>query len=187
MSYSNVSICNMALTMLSTSRITSLTQDDENARKCNAIYEMTRDFLLGEHNWNFTLKEAELALSETEPESEDWAYAFALPSDCLRIVRLDGDYDYKIFQQLVYTNTDEAVAQYIAKITDPSKFSIGFVNALATRLAALLAFGVTQNASLADLMSKMAERALKEAKWADAQEGAGNVAIDGSLITERQR
>lgn len=185
MSVSNISIANLALTFLSTARIASLTEDSENARKVNAIFEMTRDSMLGEHNWNFARGEASLALTTITPTTGDWTNVFQLPTDCLRVIRMEYDKEFRIYEDKLYTNVDECVIEYQKKITDPTIFSVMFVRAFALRIAADLAFGITQNASLAEGMEKKADRALKEAKWADAQEGKGTLVRSGSLLQSR--
>ena len=182
----DVGICNLALTMLSTSRIESLTEDSENARKCNAIYNLTRDGLLTQHYWNFSLKEASLASTGDTPTIEDWAYIFQLPTDCLQVVYNDGQYPYAIIGDKLYSNQSTCNIRYVSRVTTPQLFSYGFVNALAARLAADLAFGITQNASLTQAMEAKAQQALKEAKWSDSQEGVGNTPMQSSFITARQ-
>lgn len=185
MSVSNVSIANLALTFLSTARIASLTEDSENARKMNTIFAMTRDSMLGDHNWNFARGEATLALTEITPATGDWINVFQLPNDCLRVLRTAGDYEFRIYEDKLYTNVSDCVIEYQKKITDPTIFTLMFVRAFAMRLAADLAFGITQNATLAEGMEKKAVQALKEAKWSDAQEGLGTRVRSGSLLESR--
>jgi len=111
---------------------------------------------------------------------------YQLPSDCLRVLRQDGDYDFKIFGNKVYSNESTCKIQYISKITDSAEFPIYFVNALAAQIAAVLAYGITQNATLSETMMKLAAVALKEAIYTDAQESVGIKPITGSFITARQ-
>jgi hypothetical protein len=91
-----------------------------------------------------------------------------------------------IYGQKLYSNTESLYGEYFAKITDPSKFSIGFSHALSYRIAALLCYGITQNATLAQLLAGQAIAAVNEAKWTDGQEGIGTFPLDGSFITARQ-
>jgi hypothetical protein len=60
MAITNVSICNMALISLGQTTITALTDENENARRCNAIYEQVRNDLMVKHPWNFCIKRADL-------------------------------------------------------------------------------------------------------------------------------
>ncbi len=183
---SNVSICNLGLTMLASSRINSMTEDSENARKCNAIFDFVRRELISRHNWNFALKESSLAQLSTTPTTEDWSYIYQLPVDCLRVAHHEGQYDYKIFEDTLYSNESSCKIQYMADITDAAKFTASFAKALGLRIGADLAYGITKNASLAERAEKKAMIALKEAIWSDAQEGQGITAIGSSLITARQ-
>ncbi|MCK9326765.1 MAG: hypothetical protein M0P69_14835, partial [Bacteroidales bacterium] len=82
----------------------SLTQDDENARKCNAVFSYIRDNLLSKRNWNFATKEASLALLDEDPILEDWAKIYQVPTDCLRVLRQEGDYPFKIVGNKLYSN-----------------------------------------------------------------------------------
>ena len=184
MAVSNISICNLALTMLSTQRISSLSENTENARKLSAIYDMTRDALLSLHNWNFARAEKALALVSGETDT-GWSFIYQLPVDCLRVISIVGDYKFRVFSNKLYTNADSPVIEYQRRITDPTLFSAGFVKALASRLAADLAFGITQNATLTQAMEEKAALDLREAKWNDAQEGEGTNIIDGSLLEYR--
>ena len=187
MSVSDVSIANRALTLLSAGRILSLSEDSENARKISAIYEDTRNALLEEHNWNFARTEVTLSLLSLFPVLETWANAFQLPSDCIRVIRMQQDIAFAIYSDRLYTNSDTASIEYIIRVTDPTKFSSGFVKALASKIASDLSFGITQNATLAANMYKIAERDLSEAKWSDAQAGLGIQQTAGTFITAREQ
>lgn len=182
MATSNTEIQNRALTLLSVDRIQVDNQTSDQARKMNAIFDSTRDALLSEHNWNFAMKERQLSLLSDEPILDAWDYEYQLPADCLRVVNIEGDYQFAIYSNRLYTNTDDARITYVSRETDPNKFSAGFIKALASRLAADLAFGFTQNATLAERAEAKAEKDLKEAKWSDAQEGKGIRVIRGSMV-----
>ncbi len=182
----DIGICNYGLTLLSTSTIESFTQNDENARKCNAVYTFIRDELLEDHDWGFAREEASLALLATSPTTEDWEYAHQLPVDCIAVRHMESDLLYKVVSDTVYTNHTSPKIIYTKQVTDPGKFSKLFATALGARIAATLAFGITQNAAAADRMMKVAVLKLSEAKWSDSQQGVGNTPIVGDLITERQ-
>lgn len=185
MAISNVAIANIALTMLSANRITSLTQDDESARRVNAIYEFERDALLYEHNWNFARKEVELSLLDEESVTGDWSYIYQLPTDCIRVIRMVYDNEFAIFDKKLHSNSDLAKIEYIYRVVDEEKFSAGFVKAFASRLAMELSYGITNSATVANMMKERYVVALNEAKWSDSQEGSGTRVITGSFIENR--
>lgn len=186
MSTSKVAIANLALTMLSTSRILDFEEEEENARKIKSIYDHVRDSLLAEHNWNFARAQANLAQLDETPTVEDYVYAFQLPNDCIRVIRVENDYDFMIISNKLYSNNTPAHIEYIKQETDPTKYSKGFIRAFATRLAADLAYGVTTNATLAQFLESKAQKELTTAKQSDAQEGTGTRLIHSQLITARQ-
>jgi hypothetical protein len=168
--------------MLSADRIQDMPGTTEQGRKINAIYDDTRDAMLEEHNWNFAIKERQLSLLSETPVMDAWTLVYQLPSDCIRVVTFEGDYPFAIYGNKLYTNSDDARIKYVSRETDPTKFSKGFVKAFASRLAADLAFGITQNATFAANMDAVAIRDLKEAKWSDGQEGQGTEIIRGSMV-----
>ncbi len=182
---SDVSIANTALTMLSTSRISDLTDNLENARKVNAIYDMSRNEILSEHNWNFARKQATLSLLSETPPVGNYSYVYQLPSDAIRVIRMKNDTNFAIYGKKLYTNSDTANIEYICEVTDSGQFSAHFAKALASKLAMELAYGITQSSTQTQLMSANYTRVLKEAKWADAQEGVGVPMQTGSFITSR--
>jgi len=67
----NVDWCNQSLIALGQSTITTLTDDNENARRCNALYATVRDDLLVKHPWNFAIKRATL-VSITTLSVDEW-------------------------------------------------------------------------------------------------------------------
>lgn len=66
-----VDVANLALVALGQTTITTLADSNENARRCNAIYEPVRDDLLERHSWNFSIKRATLT-NITKPSIDAW-------------------------------------------------------------------------------------------------------------------
>lgn len=181
MAVSETSICNMALTRIGHDFISSLTESTKAGRLCNLHYEPTRDALLRSHPWNFAVRRAELSQIANVPTYE-FGYAYALPTDFLRMVRTqseaEGDnFEYRIEGQLGSSSkvlvTDEGTMkiEYIAKITDPTAFDAAFVDVLAQRLAAEIAVPLTDNANMAANHWRIYQDKLREARNMDAQEG----------------
>ena len=75
-----VDICNLALTKLGQTIITSLSDDNENARRCNLVYEPKRDELLEKHPWGFAVEKA-LLVDVTKPDIDIWVTATAYDVD----------------------------------------------------------------------------------------------------------
>tara|TARA_R110002020_G_scaffold392853_2_gene603150 strand:- start:753 stop:1334 length:582 start_codon:yes stop_codon:yes gene_type:complete len=174
-----VSICSNALRRLGDSPITSLTEDSERGRLCNAFYEPSRDAILRSHTWNFAINRANLAKLSTSPAFE-YANQFALPTDpfCLRVLKMEfEDYEFKIENlaeqgRVLLTDEGEAKIIYIARVTDPSLFDSMFVDVLTAKLAVDLAYPVTNSTTLQAQMQKLFERKLSEARSLDSTEGS---------------
>jgi hypothetical protein len=83
MSYSQVQICNIALVYAGQSIITSLSDGSQQADACATMYDIARQSVLEECNWNFATK-ISVPLAMLAHESiMGWSFAYAWPSDCL--------------------------------------------------------------------------------------------------------
>lgn len=189
---SNTEIANLALARLGDHEIANLATDTTKAgRIMRAHYEQTRDLLLRAHPWNWAIKRATLAASATAPNHE-FAYAFPLPTDCLKIVQCDfeqatvtyfdayaGQYtlpqSYRIEvvggQRCIVTDESACKIEYIAEITDVAQFDPLFVDLFASRLAAECAYAITQSRPLSEQMWQLYEMKWRDATATDAQEG----------------
>ena len=173
-----VSICSNALRRLGDEPITSLTDDTERARLCNAFYADARDACLRSHPWNFAITRASLAqLSATPVYGFD--YQFALPTDpfCLRVLAMEfEDYVFKVENlstqgRVLLTDQETAKIIYIARVTDTTLFDSLFVDTLVAKLAADLAYPVTNSLKVQEQMYKLFQLKLSEARSIDGQEG----------------
>ncbi len=173
-----VSICSNALRRLGDDPITSLTDDTERARLCNAFYIPSRDQVLRSHPWNFAITRATLAKLSDTPAYE-YSYQYALPNDpyCLRVLEMQyKDYIFKIEHyasqgRVLLTNESTAKILYIAKVTDTAQFDSMFVDVLTAKLAVDLAYPVTNSVKLQDQMQRLFQQKLSEARSVDGQEG----------------
>jgi len=173
-----VSICSNALRRLGDDPITSLTDDTERARLCNAFYIPSRDQVLRSHPWNFAITRATLAKLSDTPAYE-YSYQYALPNDpyCLRVLEMQyKDYIFKIEHyasqgRVLLTNESTAKILYIARVTDTAQFDSMFVDVLTAKLAVDLAYPVTNSVKLQDQMQRLFQQKLSEARSVDGQEG----------------
>jgi hypothetical protein len=108
-----VGIYNMALVPLGVDRIMDPSEETQQARKCNEIYPYLRDDELSGHPWNFATVQVQCALT-TETPLFDYVYAYQLPSDCLRIIKIYEDEDaYQIIGDKIYTDVSSLYIEYI--------------------------------------------------------------------------
>lgn len=157
-----VDICNLALSHLGdTADIISITPPDGSpqAGHCARYYPIARDAVLQSFPWTFATKRATLA-TVTNPSPDDWQYAYALPSTCLRPLSAlnpgtpaanfgndesdAGSFPYVVEaaqdgRRVLYTNVQTAALRYVDAITDTTAFSPLAVLAIARLMAAYLA------------------------------------------------
>lgn len=186
MAVTETSICNSALIKIGVERITALSEDSKAGRACNEQYEKLRDEVLASHPWNFAIARAEIAEVDADL-AFGYDYIYQLPSDCLRVLEMDPDYEYKIEENryLVTDTSGDVHIRYIKKITDTSKFSPVFCEALALRIASELAYYMTNSATLAESMMKAFEKKIAEARSFDAQEGTPDRIIADEWLNSR--
>ena len=150
---SQTSICNQALLALGEKTITSIDDDTNAARICKAHYEPIRLAVQEEHPWTFCTKWENLAKLADPPLSE-FANAFAIPADTLRVVFVGQDYDhpeeYRVEGENIVTNLNECKAQLIYNEPDVSRWSPLFVQAFTARLTADMAIAITEGRTVAE-------------------------------------
>jgi hypothetical protein len=176
---STVDICNSALNLLGASTISALTDDSKNARLCNQRYEPVRNRVFRAHAWNCLHKRVQLAQNSTAPVVE-YSYAYALPSDCLRVLKIHtgstdsvkSNVDYKLEGRNIVTDEGTIYLIYIALITDPNEYDSYLQESISHQLAADIAYAVTNNATLANNYMERADERLREARFIDATENA---------------
>ena len=174
-----VDICNSALNLLGASTISALTDDSKNARLCNQRYEPVRNRVFRSHAWNCLHKRVQLAQNSTAPVVE-YDHAYALPSDCLRVLKIHNGttdsiataLDYKLEGRNIVTDQDTIFLIYIALDTDPNNYDSYLREAISHQLAADLCYAITNNAALANNYMTRADERLREARFIDATENS---------------
>lgn len=201
-------LCNMALSHIgSDARVSTIDPPDGSveAGHCATFYDLARTELLEPGNWRFTLKRASLA--EITNESDVWAYAYALPSDCLRSLRiLTPSIGVTVFTQdevevlqdeansarftlegtTLFSNEPDATLLYVRDITDTTKFTPSFTSALSYLLASYLAGPVVKGNEGAKLGDSMRQRAMSIADTA-ATASANASSTDSEFIPSQLR
>ena len=185
-----VNMCNSSLNLLGASTITALTDDTKNARLCNQRYEPVRNRVFRSHAWNCLHKRVQLAQNSTAPVVE-YDHAYALPSDCLRVLKIHNGttdsiataLDYKLEGRNIVTDQDTIFLIYIALDTDPNNYDTYLREAISHQLAADLCYAITNNAALANNYMARADERLREARFIDATENSLGV-IEANEFTD---
>ena len=174
-----VDIANSALNLLGASTISAFTDDSKNARLINQRYEPVRNRVFRSHAWNCLHKRVQLAQNSTAPVVE-YSHAYALPSDCLRVLKIHNgttdsiasSIDYKLEGRNIVTDEGTVFIIYIALDTDPNNYDTYLQESISHQLAADLAYAVTNNATLAEKYMTRADERLREARFIDATENS---------------
>lgn len=151
---SALDICNLALAHLGDSANVSSIDPPEGsaqAEHCARFYPVARDSLLEMHNWSFATRRTQPALLAEDIDTA-WSYAYAAPTGLVKPIAVvtpgaldTADSEPYAMEALatgvvvIYTNVENAVLRYVARVTDTTKYSPLFVDALSWLLASYLA------------------------------------------------
>ncbi len=182
---SRVEICNRALDKLGSAPITSLDDDVKAARACARMFNAVCDAELRDHQWNFAVARRSLPALEEAPVF-GFARQFQLPGDCLKVLEIDPQGDWKIEGQRLLADTRDGLRiRYIRRNEDTNSFDALFVEALASRLALELCESLTQSNSKKRAALEDYTQAVRRARRADAIEGTADALTETTWIKAR--
>lgn len=171
---SQVDIINLALLRLGCDMIAALypTEASKEARFGTFFFEPAKKAVLRSFPWSCATVVDDLTLLVDAPA--DYDYAYQLPTDYLRAIKLVPEADNYTFEirndGVLVTDVPDAVLKYVKDVSDTTQFDDQFVEALSYRLAADMALPVTGNAGLLQAMVQMFNAAVIRARASDAQE-----------------
>ena len=149
MASSATQIANLALAKLGQKRLTNIASADSNESIwANELYAHARDYVTEQPDiiWRHAKRTQTLA-ETTNDRTGDFTYAYTRPSDCFSfryILPLCGQFDprfpirFECEGDVVYTDEATARGVYVRQITDVTKFTPSFTEAVAWYLAHLL-------------------------------------------------
>ena len=168
-----VGIANLALTHIGSEPILSLEDDTAPARACAGVIAAVTDAVLREHPWTCAVRRARLA-ADAAPPAFGYAYAYQLPADpyCLRVLDVwDQPLPWQVEGRKLLTDATPPLSiRYVARITDPEMLDASLAQAVAVRLAAAVAYKITQSRQLADDLWKLYEATVPLARSTNARE-----------------
>ena len=194
-----VDICNLALSQLGErGEIVALDTPDGSiyAAECSNYYPIALRKLLEEFDWSFMQTRARLnKLASFDSELYGYKNAYALPSDCVRVVRVSQankensmcpltpemprnyeiQYSKTTGSRILLTNVNNAIIEYTLYRDVPALFPTYFIEALVLGLAVYLVGPVKRSdpaSTMAQNLRQSYEQTLSKAKTADAQNSA---------------
>jgi hypothetical protein len=200
MALTDAGICNIALLRVGQRQtLDSLDDNTTEGAVCKAFYADARDAVLQSFPWDFATKRATLALV-AGASRDGWEYVYALPADCLtpqhiwagkrtpthaERIRYSVEYDATTGQPVLLTDQGTAVLVYTARVAAVTIYPPLFVDALAWRLAADIALGLTLKPQLAQGAGAAYQRALAAAFAADHRQTQEDATPESDTITVR--
>ena len=121
-------------------------EQDATGILCENLFPHVLDMVLEAHEWGFATRRVLLAmLPEQQPENPDYVLRYAMPTDCVKPVSIEGYAGvnrtpaYLIEGNAILTNKRNAELVYIARIEEPRAWPPSFADVLAWALAGELA------------------------------------------------
>ena len=194
-----IQVANRALTKLGAARITSLSDDNKQARAINSCFEDLRDDELRAHRWSFAIKRTSLAALTTAP-AFGYTYQYALPSDFLRLDMVNDEYPAAIMDNYIGSEYTDWVLEgdvlltdlgaplpirYVAQVTDPTVWDINFREALASRIAYEICEDLTQSDTKKQFAMQDYKRAITQAIRSNSIERAPVMPPDDQWVISR--
>lgn len=182
--YTDVAICNRALSRLKESPIASMSQGGVAARECRTWYKPTVRWLLEEHDWGLATKRSPLAALAVNDRPNEWLYAYAAPTDLafpIDIIPFNDSGAIGYYQGLkqfalprlarfrragstIYSSVPGAYLDHTSLAVTEALFNEQFVNVIDLYLASRLAIGMRGNEKMRDSYAQQGLTALQNAK-----------------------
>jgi hypothetical protein len=188
MALTALALCSRALLRIGAQPVASLDEGTAEAEVAANLYAPVRDALLSAHPWSFATGQASLPRLAARPQA-DLAHAFQLPPGFLRALSAGAGergrgLPYRIQEDRLHADVQDVVLTYIFR-PDESAFPPFFAQALVARLAAEFCLPLTESASRAELLFRLAESELRHARQVDSQQDTPRGIEDFPLITVR--
>lgn len=167
MALTALALCTRALLKIGASPVTSLEDGTAEAEVAANVYPGARDALLSCHPWSFATGQMALGRLAAAPLS-GFANAFQLPADLLRAVHIVPRTPFRVQEGRLLTDASEVTLTYVFRPAE-SEWPPSFAAALVSRLAAEFCVPLTESASRAEALHRLAEADLRAAKLADGQ------------------
>lgn len=177
-------IINAGLQYLGAKRNISVADTTNSAEEMKAAFRLARDSLIRSYNWGCCIKEGTAAFIE-KVVGADRPYIYALPSDCLGVISLNGMFTgysgvetverynppYKIRGNKIYTKLSPPLyLEYSFRNEDVPSYDANFCKMCALDVAIATVERITQSGSKMQALQTMRRDALADALRANALE-----------------
>lgn len=195
-------ICNLAISHLGSGKTIANveTEKSQEAASCRIFFDLARDATLEDFPWSFATKIMALDLIEEDPNDE-YDFSYRYPSNALKFIKIQSGIrndnrqtrvTYKIGYdstgKIIFTDQDDAIGEYIIRVSDVALYTQSFCIALSYRLAAFIApqiVGVANAASASKLMLDLYQMSLTRAQANNLNEQQPDDTSVGEFIESR--
>lgn len=188
MATSAVQICSNALLLLGDRPISSFDEDSDRALIAANLWDNARQAILRSHPWNCAIKRVALA-PETDAPAYDWAYQFALPGDCLRVLfvgQAEAPDDYKLESRRILADVNPLYLEYLFDNKDVASWDAMLVETMQRYMAFLMAYPITKSNTTRESCFEEYKLLAKQCRAVDGQENPNEQAGDFPLLSARR-
>jgi hypothetical protein len=173
--------------MLGAQPINDLSDNNDRARLASNLLEPVRNYVLRRHPWNCAVKRVLLAPDVAVP-AFDWAYAYTLPNDYMKTLSV-GEYSaeiaFKIESGKLLCDDNPCLLRYIWRNENPATWDDMLVWGMTMSMKAVMAYPITQSASLEQIVEDALKDVLKQARAVDGQDDTPEMFGDSPLMNAR--
>lgn len=198
MAASVVSICSNASLMLGGKPINSLDEANDRTRLASNLFEPVRNYVLRRHPWNCATKRVVLSpdadsLGNTLTPAFDWAYQFTLPNDFMKVQQVGEngcESPHKLETtsagvRILLSDDNPCYLVYTWRNENPATWDDMLVWGMTMSMKAVMAYPLTQSASLEQLVEGALRDVLKQARAVDGQDDPPQTLGDSPLLNSR--
>lgn len=193
---SKAQIFNVALNILGISTpLENPNGSDNRAILLNNYYELARDYVLKDFDWNFASAFKELSLCENQFQFSKYKYCYNYPNDCIcaRDIFQKGNYVQEKFivsssgdgDIVILTDVENPILRYTRRVEKEIYFSCEFSMALAYYLASLTAGVLVGSIQKGEYAFEKYSKILSHAKVLNAYECGENIDKSESYLDSR--
>ena len=108
------------MTRIGQNAVNQLSGLGEVGARVENLYDLLYPALLAQDNWRFNVRLQQLNKLVETPIVDAWRNIFQLPSDYLALIRLYPRSDFQIYEDKVFSNSNELTAEYRFVTTEPN-------------------------------------------------------------------
>jgi hypothetical protein len=190
MAASDIALCSRALIRIGAASVSSFDDGSLEAEVAANLYPSVRDALLSAHPWSFATAQTTLPRLVAEPLA-DYAFAYQLPGDFLRALSAGSTgrgrgIAYRIAENRLHASSEDVTLTYIFRPAEGA-FPPFFDQVLIVRLSAEFCLPLTENATRAEMLYRLADAEFRRAKIVDSQQDSPPAIEDFTLIEARSQ